>query len=158
MHIRWMIRRDMPEVMAIEQAVFEHPWTEREFSDELRRRNSIGMVLERADEIHGYVVYRLNSRDLEILNLAVHPEHRRLMLGTALMDKLKAKLSPERRCRLTADVRESNLDAQLFFRELGFRAVAIKPRRFDNDEAAYRFQYRLKVADYREAEKIARAT
>ena len=27
-HIRWMIRRDMPEVLAIEHASFEHAWTE----------------------------------------------------------------------------------------------------------------------------------
>jgi [ribosomal protein S18]-alanine N-acetyltransferase len=29
-HIRWMIRRDMPEVLAIEAASFEFPWLEDE--------------------------------------------------------------------------------------------------------------------------------
>ncbi len=27
-HIRWMIRRDMPEVLAIEDESFEFPWLE----------------------------------------------------------------------------------------------------------------------------------
>ena len=27
-HIRWMIRRDMPEVLAIEEDSFEFPWSE----------------------------------------------------------------------------------------------------------------------------------
>ncbi len=30
-HIRWMIRRDMPEVNSIEQNSFEFPWTEKDF-------------------------------------------------------------------------------------------------------------------------------
>ena len=35
-HIRWMIRRDMPEVLAIEHASFEFPWCEEEFLRVLR--------------------------------------------------------------------------------------------------------------------------
>ncbi len=30
-HIRWMIRRDMPEVMRTERASFEYAWTEDDF-------------------------------------------------------------------------------------------------------------------------------
>ena len=30
-HIRWMIRRDMPDVMGIELASFEYAWTEDDF-------------------------------------------------------------------------------------------------------------------------------
>jgi len=156
MHIRWMIRRDYDEVLAIENALFEFPWTEKEFVDELRKRNSIGMVADDGDVL-GYVVYRLASREIEIVNLAVHPERQRQGVGTALVDRLKQKLSPERRVRLIADVRETNLQAQLFFRELGFRALMVKRQRFDNQEDAYHFQYRLKVAQVLEAQKIARA-
>jgi len=31
-HIRWMIRRDMPEVIQTEQASFDFSWTEEDFS------------------------------------------------------------------------------------------------------------------------------
>ena len=31
MHIRWMIRRDMPEVLRIEQASYDYPWCEEDF-------------------------------------------------------------------------------------------------------------------------------
>ena len=30
-HIRWMIRRDMPEVLQTEQESFEFAWTEEDF-------------------------------------------------------------------------------------------------------------------------------
>ena len=44
-HIRWMIRRDMPGVLEIEKLSFEYPWTEEDFIRCLRRRNCIGMVV-----------------------------------------------------------------------------------------------------------------
>src|SRR5918999_229603 len=43
-HIRWMIRRDMPEVLAIEHASFEYPWCEEEFLRVLRQRVGHQMV------------------------------------------------------------------------------------------------------------------
>ena len=48
--IRWMIRRDMPEVLDIERLSFEFAWTEEDFLCCLRQRNCIGMVAERTTE------------------------------------------------------------------------------------------------------------
>ncbi len=42
--IRWMIRRDMAEVLRIERESFEYHWTEEDFLCCLRQRNCIGMV------------------------------------------------------------------------------------------------------------------
>ena len=39
-HIRWMIRRDMAEVLQTEQASFDFAWTEEDFLRCLRQRNS----------------------------------------------------------------------------------------------------------------------
>ncbi len=59
-HIRWMIRRDMPEVLAIEHASFEFPWCEEEFLRVLRQRNCIGMVAEHArSRVVGFMIYEL---------------------------------------------------------------------------------------------------
>ena len=41
-HIRWMIRRDMPEVLAIESQSFEFPWSEEDFINCLRQRPALG--------------------------------------------------------------------------------------------------------------------
>ena len=38
-HIRWMIRRDMAEVLDIEGQCFEFPWSEDDFVRCLRQRN-----------------------------------------------------------------------------------------------------------------------
>ena len=39
-HIRWMIRRDMPEILDIENQSFEFSWSEEDFIRCLRQRNS----------------------------------------------------------------------------------------------------------------------
>jgi ribosomal-protein-alanine N-acetyltransferase len=143
-HIRWMIRRDMPEVLRIEHVSFDFPWCEDDFLDHLRQRNCIGMVAELDEKIVGFMVYELHERELRILRFAVHPEHRRRKVGTQMGLKLIGKLSNRRRSRIVIDVRETHLEAQLFFRQLGFRAVCVCRDYFpDSGEDAYVMEYRL---------------
>ena len=76
-HIRWMIRRDMPEVLRTEQESFEYSWTEEDFLKCLRQRNCIGMVAEQGEKVVGFMIYELHKAKLHILNFAVHPNFRR---------------------------------------------------------------------------------
>lgn len=146
-HVRWMIRRDMPEVIGIEQEAFEFPWSEEDFTRCLRQRNCIGMVAELADSVVAFMIYELHRSRLHMLNFAVMRSHRRLGIGTQMMDKLVAKLSPDRRGRIALEVRETNLPAQLFFRSLGFRATSVlKDFYRDSTEDAYLMQYSLEAA------------
>ena len=65
-HIRWMIRRDMPEVLDIESESFEFPWSEDDFIRCLRQRNCIGMVAELDDQVVGFMIYELHKTRLHI--------------------------------------------------------------------------------------------
>ena len=71
-HIRWMIRRDMPEVLHAEATSFEFAWTEEDFLRCLRQRNCIGMVAEHGEKVVGFMIYELHKTKLHILNFAVH--------------------------------------------------------------------------------------
>ena len=144
-HIRWMIRRDMAEVLEIEHEGFEFPWSEDDFIRCLRQRNCIGMVAENGDRVVGFMIYELHKTRLHLLNLAVGKSHRRLGAGTQMLAKLLAKLSSQRRTRILLEVRETNLQAQLFFRKMGFRAVSVLRDFYDDTtEDAYLMQYRYR--------------
>jgi ribosomal-protein-alanine N-acetyltransferase len=120
-----MIRRDMPMVLAIEEASFEFPWSEEDFLLCLRQRNCIGMVAELNDEVVGYMVYELHKHRLHLLNFAVSPSCRRIGIGRAMI--------------------ETNLAAQLFFRSIGFRAEKVLSGFYeDSDDDAYVFTYRMR--------------
>ena len=146
-HIRWMIRRDMPEVLAIEQECFEFPWFEEDFIRCLRQRNCIGMVAEASERVVGFMVYELHKHRLHVLNFAVAERHRRRGIGTQMAKKLITKLSHDRRSRIMLEIRETNLAAQLFFRSLGFRATSVLRKFYeDTPEDAYLMQFRCSAA------------
>jgi ribosomal-protein-alanine N-acetyltransferase len=144
-HIRWMIRRDMPEVLKIESESFEFPWSEDDFIRCLRQRNCIGMVAEHQDQVVGFMIYELNKTRLHVLNFAVAADFRRRGIGSQMVAKLVAKLSAQRRTRIVLEVRETNLPAQLFFRSAEFRAISVLRGYYeDTPEDAYVMQFRYR--------------
>lgn len=142
--IRWLIRRDMAEVLHIEKCSFENPWTEEDFLCCLRQRNCIGMVAEHDGQVVGFIIYELHKARLRVLNIAVSPDVRRQAVGTQMIRRLIDKLSQQRRKEIILEVRESNLPAQLFYQSLGFFAVCVLRRHYeDTEEDAYVMRYRL---------------
>jgi ribosomal-protein-alanine N-acetyltransferase len=143
-HIRWMIRRDMGEVLRAEQLSFEYSWTEEDFLRCLRQRNCIGMVAEHNDRIVGFMIYELHKTRLHVLNFAVAPSYRRAGIGAQMVTKLIGKLSSHRRAKITLAVRERNLPAQLFFRSQDFRAVRVLRNYYeDSGEDAFLMEFRM---------------
>jgi ribosomal-protein-alanine N-acetyltransferase len=144
-HIRWMIRRDMAEVLQIERENFEFSWVDEDFVRCLRQRNCIGMVAEYEDRVVGFMIYELHKSRIHVLNFAVAAAYKRHGVGSQMVAKLIAKLSPARRSRIVLEVRETNLAAQLFFRENGFRAISVLHKYYDDTpEDAYLMQYRYR--------------
>ncbi len=141
-HIRWMIRRDMAEVLEVERESFEFPWFEGDFIRCLRQRNCIGMVAEHGERVIGFMIYELHKTRLHILNFAVAKSVRHRGVGRQMASKLISKLSSQRRTQVTLEVRETNLAAQMFFKELGFRATSVLRSYYeDSPEDAYVMQY-----------------
>jgi ribosomal-protein-alanine N-acetyltransferase len=142
-----MIRRDLAEVLAIESASFDYPWSEDEFLGLLRTRNIIGMSAEHADFINGrypiigYMLYQLEKTSITVLNFAVHPQYRHQGVGRQMVAKLISKLSAHRRTTLTLQVRETNLDAQLFWHCQGFFATEVVREAYETGEDGIRFEY-----------------
>lgn len=146
--IRWLIRRDMDEVMAIENGSFDHPWTEEEFLCCLRQRNCIGTVAESGrvgSTVHGFMIYELQKQSLRLLNFAVLPDSRRRGVGSQMVQRLVDKLEQQqRRTEIFIEIRETNVSAQLFFSKRGFRAVQVLKKHYDDtNEDAYLMRYRL---------------
>ena len=153
-HIRWMVRADMPEVFAIENASFRKPWSEETFLSTLRVRNIIGMVAEHSTiredgrpitVVVGYMVYSLGKRWIDLLSFAVHPQYRRGGVGSAIIRKVQSKLRPQDRAELRIRVAETELEAQQFLRALAIRAEKVEPAEDSDTGYAYLFVHREEV-------------
>jgi ribosomal-protein-alanine N-acetyltransferase len=143
-----MIRRDMAEVLEIEQQSFDFAWTEEDFLCCLRQRNCIGMVAEHQERIVGFMIYELLKSQLHVLNFAVAPWARRNGIGSQMIEKLVHKLTQQRRNEIRLEVREGNLPAQLFFRSQGFAATNVLRGYYeDTAEDAYVMRLHLGGSD-----------
>lgn len=135
--IRWLIQRDLEAVVAIEQASGRaNPWTKDEFLSKLKQKNCVGLVAEYRRMVLGFIVYELYTDHLSIINIAVEPSDRRSGIATCMIDRLKLMLAVNRRSHITLWVGDSNVNAQLFFREQGFKATGESQHQAqDSDES-----------------------
>ena len=140
-HIRWMLRCDLNRVCDIDAMCFPDPWDEAEFTRIAGMQKIIPQVIEFGEEVCGFMIYELRKSSVRVVTFAVHPEWRRRGFGMALIGRLKAKLSSHRRNRITLDVSERNLDAQIFFKRMGFLALRVNRDATDEGDT-YRMVYR----------------
>src|SRR5437867_13229517 len=79
-----MRERDLVEVMAIEGAVYSHPWSRGNFADSLRAGYEC-RTLRLGTELVGYFIFMLAAGDAHMLNLPIAPAHHRSGRGSALL-------------------------------------------------------------------------
>jgi [ribosomal protein S18]-alanine N-acetyltransferase len=146
-HIRWMIRRDLPEVLTLE-SVFNSrdPWLEEDFLHCLRQRNCIGMVVECGETVVGFMVYELHKQRLELTRIAVTIQGQE-ELFERLITKLMGKLSAHRRNRLCMTVDERDTHIHLALKANGLEAIRVEREWWTDDDGSlhdgYRFVRRL---------------
>ncbi len=149
-HVRWTIRRDMPEVLRIEAATNPQPWSEEDFLTCLRQRHCIGMVAEVGDKVLGFMIYELHKTKLHLVRFAGEG------VKEALIEKLLKQLSSRQRSRITIVVPESDLDSLEFFRQRRFLATDMLWGEFE-DTDGIRMEYVLDNAEVVEVEQEVEA-
>jgi ribosomal-protein-alanine N-acetyltransferase len=139
-HIRWMCGRDVyPSIVADDS--FD-AWTEQNLRRCLKKKNCIGVVGEIDDRVVSFMAYHLSESSINVLRFVVHYDWRRQRCGSAMIEKLKQKLSAQRRSKIIIHVRESNLSGQLFLKSQQFWVKKIKRSYYeDTGEDAYLFVF-----------------
>jgi ribosomal-protein-alanine N-acetyltransferase len=117
-----MQQEDLPQVMAIEEAVYPFPWTPGIFRDCLR----VGYccwVLQLDETVIGYGVMSVVIDESHILNLCIDPKWQRNGLGNKMIRRL-LKIARQHGAETAfLEVRSSNQAALKLYQELGFVEV-----------------------------------
>lgn len=143
-HIRWMTNSDMPKIMAIEDLSYDDPCLEREIRAWCIQAGHHVLVAEKHGQVAGFLMYEAHPARLHLMNIAIHPQHRRCGIGRELMERLIGKLTHVTRERILCEVRETNLSAQMFFRAMGFQCIRILPDFYETvTENAYLMRFSI---------------
>ncbi len=116
---------DLAEVMAIEDAIYTHPWTRGNFADSLRAGYQC-WTWRLGNELLGYFVLLVAAGEGHLLNLSVAAARQRAGHGSAL---LKEAMRLARSCgaqHIFLEVRPSNLAAKALYGRFGFHEVAVR--------------------------------
>lgn len=127
---------DLDGVLEVDRLSFPSPWTRAMYEEGLRQpETSFVLVLRTAAApVAGYCSYRLVADELQINNVAVRPECRRLGAGRALVEAAlgHGRVAGARTALL--EVRASNVAAQRLYASLGFIQVGARPRYYAHPE------------------------
>src|SRR5512137_1916665 len=72
---------DLPDVLAVEQAAYEFPWTHGNFIDSLRAGHSAWTMRDSSGNLIAYAVVMMAIDEAHLLNLTVAPECQRFGFG-----------------------------------------------------------------------------
>ena len=132
-----MTAADIENVIAIERASFQFPWSTRFFLDELQVDCARSILAEVDGRIVGYVLFWFLPEEVDIHNIAVHSDFRRQGIGRLLLEQVVDSARRQERLRVTLDVRFSNAPAQNLYRSFGFVIRGLRKGYYsDNGEDA----------------------
>jgi [ribosomal protein S18]-alanine N-acetyltransferase len=140
--IRKMITSDVDSIMFLQNESNLSAWTKSGYIDELARNDSVLFVAVNEQKIIGFVVMRLitatgiieikSKGEGEILNIAVTKEMRGKRIGAKLVRKVFETAKEKGIGEIWLEVRESNINAQNFYKAMGFSASGKRIKFYNN--------------------------
>lgn len=133
---------DLPEVLAIERASFKGPWSRASFEAEMEKAYAglkVARLMpgDRVRPVLGYVCFWLVADELQITNIAVHPEYRKRGIGLHLLLHAIQLGYKAGASFAVLEVGCSNKPARALYERLGFVAVQKRSRYYpeSNEDA-----------------------
>jgi ribosomal-protein-alanine N-acetyltransferase len=140
--IRDVKPKDMQAILSIEYKSFKDPYP-LSLLNRLYAMHPDGFLVAEADgKIVGYVIGVIRwGATGHILAIATDPPYRRQKIGSALMESIMSRLRAKGVKLVRLEVRKSNVEAQQFYLNLGFRRREEIPYYYEDGEAAVTMDY-----------------
>jgi ribosomal-protein-alanine N-acetyltransferase len=124
-----MCAEDLDAVMEIERRSFAQPWSRGMFLHELKvpfSKTILARSSPGAPEVLGYICRWLVGEEVQILNLAVHPDQRRRGIARALVDRIVQEAEQHEVKVITLEVRRENASAITLYAALAFSERGVR--------------------------------
>ena len=149
--IRAATASDLPRITEIERLSYAAPWSLKSFERELSLPFSKILVAETAPSasassartMAGFLCRWLVADECHVLNIAVHPEHRRHGVGFLLLNTTIAEAISRQAACVTLEVRRANLPARQLYRKLKFEERRLRRHYYGPGEDAIVMELQL---------------
>jgi len=124
-----MEEEDIDTVLAIERISFPNPWHESTFRGEIQNQpisSPYVVVHSLQRKVIGYIIFWQIKEEVQINNIAIHPDLRRQGLGEAVLRKVLDQVRNENAKFVYLEVRPSNAAAFALYKKLGFKVLGIR--------------------------------
>lgn len=125
--ITGMSETHVSQIAELEKLCFSDPWSENSVRSELDNKLSLWLVALEGETVVGYVGSQSVLGETDMMNIAVHPDHRRQGIAEKLVCELVSELKKRGNHSLMLEVRVSNDPAKELYRKLGFVQVGKRP-------------------------------
>ena len=133
-----MTARHVAQVAALEKLCFADPWSENSVAAELTHDYSVWIVALEGETVVGYVGCQVSFEEADMMNVAVHPDHRRKGIAEEVIKELIAQLKMRQCEGLSLEVRASNTPAITLYEKMEFIQVGLRKNYYRNPkEDAY---------------------
>jgi ribosomal-protein-alanine N-acetyltransferase len=124
-----MTHEDLPQVHAMDQEIYETPWSMSSFSHELGNPETIMKVAEISGMIVGYICLRTMLDITHVMKIGVLEKFRRKGIGgRLLMNAIRDLRNSRSDVRsVSLEVRVSNVNAISLYKKAGFRESGLRP-------------------------------
>jgi len=130
--IRPMNVAEVAKIALLETEIFNDPWPEAAFVDELDRVHRGVLVAESDSVITGYAVYVTGVGEAHLTNIAVVPAYRGKNIAKLLLNSIFG-IAREAECEyIFLDVRPSNKAAIELYRKFGFYELYQRPNYYNS--------------------------
>jgi ribosomal-protein-alanine N-acetyltransferase len=128
-----MTEADLDEVLAIERAVYTHPWTRGNFSDSLQA-GYLCRTRREGGALVGYFVLFIAAGEAHLLNLSVAASVHRRGVGSELLGEILRMAAAAKAGRVFLEARPSNSAGIALYSRFGFRQIGVRRDYYPADD------------------------
>lgn len=126
------IKGDFEQIAEIEALVFSSPWSQKAVEEFTENSYSGILVAELNKKVLGYITYSSIIDEIQIANVATHPDFRRMHIAQNLLELLIDKAKINNTLSITLEVRESNIKAISLYDKCNFKVIGKRKNYYSN--------------------------
>jgi ribosomal-protein-alanine N-acetyltransferase len=117
----------LQKILEVEELSFPSPWSVHALKSEIENPISHLWALIMGKVLSGYICFWMFDREIQLINVAIHPHDRGKGLGHYLLKEMIETGISEGMQQIWLEVRPSNLVAKGLYERLGFEEAYRRP-------------------------------